>query len=117
MQEKEISYPMLLGRPWFKSTKVRQDWGENIVIIRQGKKKIQLPMVRQVKIDQKDRPLWAQGINLATEVGEDEEEDYLQVNPDIVPLFDIDVFAILSSRLDTNHNQSTFQSSDSQESS
>ena len=71
-------------------------------------------MVRQVKIDQKDRPLWAQGINLAAEVGEDEEEDYLQVNPDIVPVFDIDVFAILSSQLNTVQDQSTVQSSESQ---
>ena len=46
MQAKEISYPMLLGRPWFKTAKVRQDWGENIVMIRQGRKKIQLPMVK-----------------------------------------------------------------------
>jgi hypothetical protein len=32
----DSSYSMLLGRPWFKNTKVTHDWGNNIVIIVQG---------------------------------------------------------------------------------
>lgn len=114
MQAKEISYPMLLGRSWFKTAKVRQDWGENIVIIRQGRKKVQLPMAKQVKIDQKDRPLWAQGINLAAEVEEDEEEGYLQANPAIIPVFDIDIMAILASQFLADLNQGASQSDGSQ---
>ena len=45
--------------------------------------------------------LWAQGIHLADAVKDDEEEEYLKANPAIVPVFDIDVMAILGDYEDT----------------
>ena len=48
MQYDENTYPMLLGRPWFKIAKLKQDWGSNTVLIRQGKVKIKIPMLREI---------------------------------------------------------------------
>ena len=82
-----------------------------MVLIRQGKKKVQLPMIRKVTLKQESRPLWVQGIDLAAELEDDEEEEYLQVNPTIIPVFDIDVLAILASQ--SGLDQETLQHAES----
>ena len=41
------------------------------------------------------RPLWAQTINLATQVKDLEEEEFLLANPSIIPVFDVNVMTIL----------------------
>ena len=41
------------------------------------------------------RPLWAQTINLAAEIEDLEEEEFLEANPSIVPIFEINVMAVL----------------------
>ena len=48
MQFDEDTYPMLLGRPWFKIAKLKQDWGSNTVLIKQGKVIIKTPMLREI---------------------------------------------------------------------
>ena len=40
MEERDSPYPMLLGRPWFRQAKIKQDWGAHKVIVRKGKKKV-----------------------------------------------------------------------------
>ena len=37
----------------------------------------------------------AQAINLASEVTDDEEEDFLKANPTVVPVFEVDVIDIM----------------------
>ena len=34
IQFDEDTYPMLLGRPWFKIAKLKQDWGSNTILIK-----------------------------------------------------------------------------------
>ena len=95
MHSGNLTYPMLLGRPWFRQSKLRQDWGNNLVILKQGKQKLILPMDSSITMPRTHRALWAQGIHLADEVEDDEEEEYLKANPAVVPVFDINVMAIL----------------------
>ena len=42
-----------------------------------------------------EKPLFAQTINLADAVEDDEEEDFLKANPTVVPVFEADVKAII----------------------
>ena len=44
MHADNLAYPMLLGRPWFRKAKLKQDWGDNMVISKQGRQKLILPM-------------------------------------------------------------------------
>ena len=89
------SYEMLLGRPYFILAKVSQNWGSGLVTLRKGKKRVQFPMVAIWILDHKTKLLCALAINLAHEVGDDEEEAYLQANPYIVTVFEVDVAQIL----------------------
>ena len=34
------AYPLLLGRPWLKIAKIKQNWNKNILTFRKGKNKI-----------------------------------------------------------------------------
>ena len=34
MHLEQLAYPMLLGRPWFQKSKLKQYWGNNLVILR-----------------------------------------------------------------------------------
>ena len=95
MHTRNLAYPMLLGRPWFRKAKLRQDWGDNMVILKQGRQKLIFPMNSTIAIPKEQRALWAQGIHLAEEVENDEEEEYLKANPATVLVFDINVMAIL----------------------
>ena len=95
IQFDENTCPMLLGRPWFKTAKLKQDWGSNTILIRQGKVKIRIPMLKEIQMQPSQRPLWAQTINLAAKIEDLEEEEFLEANPSIVPVFEINVMAVL----------------------
>ena len=87
---------MLLGRPWLKQAKVKQDWGENRVVIKKGKHSIIVLMNGKKEMVVQEKPLFAQTINLADAVEDDEEEDFLKANPTVVPVFEVDVKAIIN---------------------
>ncbi|KAI5069051.1 hypothetical protein GOP47_0015352 [Adiantum capillus-veneris] len=52
-------------------------------------------MVREVRLQYSNRPLWAQAISLAAEVEDLEEEEFLLANPSVELVFDIDVMTVL----------------------
>ncbi|KAH7288873.1 hypothetical protein KP509_31G047800 [Ceratopteris richardii] len=93
----ELASPceIILGRPWFKMAKVKQDWGSNVVMITKGKRNVTIPMHARCNISLKEKPLVAQTISLAEEVEDDEEEKFLKANPIVVPVFEVDVESIL----------------------
>ena len=74
MQDAGNAYSMLLGRPWFKSAKLKQDWENNEVILKKGGKTVRIPMTSKKKLATSAKPMMAQTINLAAEVEDDEEE-------------------------------------------
>lgn len=94
MKDAGSAYKMLLGRPWFKTAKLKQDWEKNEVILKKGKKTIRLPMGSKKELTKEHKPMMAQTINLAEEIEDDEEDSYLQANPTVVPIFDVDVAGI-----------------------
>ncbi|MCO5577846.1 hypothetical protein L7F22_031681 [Adiantum nelumboides] len=91
LEESSQSYPMILGRPWLRAAKVKQHWGADYVVLRQGKKKVRMKMVASKVIPPNCRPLHAETINMASELEEDEEEEFLRVNSSVIPIFEMDV--------------------------
>jgi hypothetical protein len=87
----EEAYTMLLGRPWFKQAKLCHDSHKGIITIKKRKTEqhIVLPKVVHVALSMKS--LCVQTFSLASEVSDMEEFAFLEVNPSILPIFDISV--------------------------
>ena len=86
---------MIMGRPWLRAAEVKQDWGADKIVIRKGKKKIKLQMTSKKILPSEFRPMLVETINMVPELLEDEEEEFLNRNPSIIPVFEVDVDGIL----------------------
>ena len=71
MDEGDNPYSLLVGRPWLRAAKVKQDWGSQKITIRKGKKKVKVNMIPTVKLPKHARALYAQGINMVEEIGDE----------------------------------------------
>lgn len=91
MQDAGKAYAMLLGRPWFKTAKLKQDWEKNEVILKKGKKSIRFMMGSKKNLSLSDKPMMSQSFNLAEEIADDEEECFLEANLTVIPIFEVDV--------------------------
>ena len=96
MEQMAGAYKMLLGRPWLRHGKIKQNWQTDEITIRKGKKKIRISVKPTNRVRQTDRLLYAEGLNLLEGIEEDEEERILRENPDLVSLFEVDIDSILS---------------------
>ena len=90
------AYPLLLGRPWLKTAHIKQNWRKNIITFRRGKAKVRLPTQPHSSTGKELTPLYAEGINMLKGLAVEEVDQYLQENPKIVPLFEIDVVEAVS---------------------
>ena len=91
LEESEKHYPLIMGRPWFRVAKVKQDWGADKIVIRKGKKKVKLQMTSKKIFPNEFRPMLVETINMVPELLEDEEEEFLNRNPSVIPVFEVDV--------------------------
>lgn len=105
MEEEGSSYAMLLGRPWFKTTKLKQDWDKNEVVLKKGRKVVSVPMVSKEKLPTSMKPMLAQTINLAEEVEGEEEDKFFDANPTVISVFEVDVGAIVNRYVERNEKQ------------
>ena len=90
-----VTFTILLGRPWFRVAKLKQDWDKDEIIIKKGSKTVKVIMSEKAVLAKEIKPMYAQAINLASEVSDDEEEDFLKANPTVVPVFEVDVIDIM----------------------
>ena len=86
---------MLLGRPLFCIACLKQDWATNEVTFRKDRKEVVCSMKIADKVDKFVKPLYAQSINVAADVTDAEEDLFFQSNPTIVPVFEVDIAAIM----------------------
>ncbi|KAI5073097.1 hypothetical protein GOP47_0011110 [Adiantum capillus-veneris] len=91
MEKFSQTYPMILGRPWLRVEKVKQHQGADSVVLRHGKKKVKMRMVPSEAVSSNCRPLHAKSINMALELEEDEEGEFLRVNSCVIPIFEVGV--------------------------
>ena len=85
------AYPLLLDRPWLKTMHIKQNWQKNIITFRCGKAKVRVPTQPRSSIGKELTPLYAECVNMLEGFVDEEVDQYLQENPKIVPLFEIDV--------------------------
>ena len=81
--ESSGTYPLLLGRPGLRSANIKQNWKHNNLSFRRGRTKVRVPMEENATIPKDILLLYAEEIHML--------ERYLDENPRIVPLFEIDV--------------------------
>ena len=89
--ESSRAYPLLLGRPRLHSANIKQNWQHNNLSFRRGRTKVRVPMEENATIPKDISPLYAEEIHMLEGLEDEELERYLDENPRIVPLFEIDV--------------------------
>ena len=85
---------MIMGRPWLRAAKVKQDWGADEIVIRKGKKKVKLQMTSKKILPNEFKPMLVETINMVPKLLEDEEEEFLN-RKKVIPIFEVDVDSIL----------------------
>ena len=86
----------MLGRPWLKTTHIKQNWRKNIITFRRGKAKVRVLTQPHSGTDKELTPLYVECVNMLEGLANEEVDQYLQVNPKIVPLFEIDIAKVVS---------------------
>ena len=84
-------YPLLLGRPWLRSANIKQNWQHNHLSFRKVHAKVGVPMEEITPAPKEISPLYAEENHMLEGLEDKELERYLDENPRIVPLFEIDV--------------------------
>ena len=74
-----------------KTAHIKQNWRKNIITFRRGKAKVRVPTQPRTSTGKECTPLYAECVNMLEGLADEEEAQYLQENPKIVPLFEIDI--------------------------
>ena len=98
------AYPLLLGRPWLKIAKIKQNWNKNILTFRKGKNKIRVSTQDKVSTNRQCLPIHAKAVNMMEGLDETEENHYFNDNLKIIPLFEVDILQALTSYVEDKHN-------------
>ena len=85
------AYPLLLGRPWLQTAHIKQNWQKNNITFRRGKTKVRVPTQPRAGPSKEVTPLYAESVNMLEGLADEEVDRYLEENPKIVPLFEVDV--------------------------
>ena len=85
------AYSLLLGRPWLCSANIKQDWQQHNLSFRSGHAKVRVPMEESAPAPKEISPPYAEEIHMLEGLEDEELERYLDENPWIVPLFEIDI--------------------------
>ena len=90
------AYPLLLGRPWLQTAHIKQNWQKNNITFRRGKTKVRVPTQPRAGPSKEVTPLYAESVNMLEGLADEEVDRYLEENPKIVPLFEVDVANVVS---------------------
>ena len=93
---------MLLGRPWLHSANIKQNWQHNCISFRRWQSKVGVPAQETSAPTKAITPFYAEEINMFEGPDDMELETYLDENPRIVPLFEIDVLETASEQISTS---------------
>ena len=85
------AYPLLLGQACLRSANMKQNWQHNYLSFGRGRAKVRVPMQESAPAPKEISPLYVEEIHMLEELEDEELERYLDKNPCIVPLFEIDV--------------------------
>ena len=91
------AYPLPVRRPWLRSANIKQNWQHNHLGFRRGHAKIRVPLQASAPAPKEISPLFVEEIHMLEGLEDKELERYLDENPRIVPLFEIDVGGTMES--------------------
>ena len=94
------AYPMLLGRPWLRTTNIKQHWQCNMISFRRGKTKVRIITEERLTTPHNTTPLYAEGVHMLAGLADKEVDDFLEDHPTIIPLFEIDAISAVGTPLD-----------------
>jgi hypothetical protein len=66
------AYPLLLGRPWLRSARMKHDWQKNVLIFRRGGHKIRIQTTMGRTPAKSLAPLHAENVNMLEVLTEEE---------------------------------------------
>ena len=98
--EAQGAYPMLLGRPWLRTTNIKQHWQRNMISFRRGKTKVRIITEERLTTPHNTTPLYAEGVHMLDGLADEEVDDFLEDHPTIIPLFEIDAISAVGRPLD-----------------
>ena len=81
------AYPLVLGRPWLRTTHIKPNWQKNIITFRRGKTKVRVATQPRAITSKEATPLYAESINMLEWLIDEEIDRYMEEHPKIVPLF------------------------------
>ena len=82
------AYPLLLGRRWLKTTHIKQNWQKNVIPLKWGKSKVQVPTQERADTSKQLAALYLESINMLDGLTNDEIDQYLDEHPRIVDVVD-----------------------------
>ena len=100
--EAQGAYPMLLGRPWLRTTNIKQNWLHNMISFRRGRTKIRVPTQERTITTKEMTPLYVEEIHMLEGLADEKVDSYLEENPRIVPLFEINVTEVVGPYIKSN---------------
>ena len=86
----------VVGLPMLKNVAYQQNWRKNMITFRRGKAKVRVPTHPRSSTGKELRTLYAECINMLQGFANEEVDQYLEENPKIVPLFEINVAEAVS---------------------
>ena len=86
-----MAYPLLLGWPWLRTAYIKQNLQHNNNNFRCGREKIRVPTHEIMPSLKEKTPLYAEVIHMLKGLEDEEVEKYLEDNPRLILLFEIDV--------------------------
>ena len=95
-------YPLLLGRPWLRTTNIKQNWLHNMISFRRGRTKIRVPTQERTITTKEMTPLYVEEIHMLEGLADEKVDSYLEENPRIVPLFEINVTEVVGPYIKSN---------------
>ena len=95
------AYPLLLGRPWLRTTHIKQNWQKNVITFRRGKTKVRVGTQPRVTTSKEVTPCYAESINILEGLPDEEVDRYMEEHPKIVPLFEVDITAAVGPYITT----------------
>ena len=58
------AYPMLLRRPWLRTTNIKQHWSRNMISFHRGKTKVRIITEERLPTPHNTTPLYAEGVHM-----------------------------------------------------
>jgi hypothetical protein len=70
---------------------MKHDWPKNVLPFQRGGRKIRIHTTKDCIPDKATTPVYAESVNMLEGLMEEEADTFLQENPTLVPLYEIDV--------------------------